>query len=920
MTESDNKVAGDKIKGTASIELLKKINAAANYCYDCNRCNNVCPTAFLNIFYPRSLITDLTFLTPEEALKNNDIWKCLTCGLCSVYCPMTKENTGVNFTQVIKDLRSLASEYKPLQEGLLSCNHERIYSSLPKLMAEDKIKFTNKVGFLEGTGLKITDKGEVGYFMGCVPFLTGTAPCVVGCPAGVDVQGYVSLIAEGKFQESIDLIRETLPLPYLCGRICTAQCALNCNRQDFDDPVAIRELKRFISDWEMEHPNQSKIKPVPQNKEKVAIIGAGPGGLSAAYFLARMGYKPTIFEKGDKTGGVVRYGVPQHRLSDEALDHDVEFIKNMGVEIVLNKEFGPDFTIEDIWKQGYKAIFIAVGLYVPKTLRLEGEDLPNVDVGLDFLLKRKYKCAENPEEFKGKTFGIIGGGAVAVDVGEIAIRLGATKADLVDILSEEALKNVLKDLHEAEREVMEYHFETSTVKITQEPDGKLALNCYKIEWGDPDPETGRRPLNKIEGSDFKIVVDHIVIAIGQGLDPKPINAATDNQIKIERGKIVVDDLTYETGIPGVFAGGDIIYNSLMCAVDAIGDGREAAFTIDRYLRGFDLKEGRIRKNDLKRSTIPKKYIQTQSCQEMNFMPGNERLVCFDEMELGFTEDQAKREANRCLNCNLCCNYDQKPEDFEKALDASGIMICDYGSQDNWRSINAPDYLEIPKSIIGILNQNDIIPVVLPEEKCCGHDSLWRGDVDSFKKLAEYNVKLFKDAGVKTLIFNCAEGYYTWKYEYKNLFKGRDEFDFEIYHISEYILKENLFENITFSSLDKIKVTYHDPCRLGRMSNVFDAPREVLKQIPSLELVEMEDTMQDAECCGVSAYISCNEDSKKLQEKKINQAIETGAQYLITTCPKCIAHLNCYLNEHKELKDKIQVIDLVSFLGKLLFLV
>ncbi|NVM38522.1 MAG: hypothetical protein HWN81_23220, partial [Candidatus Lokiarchaeota archaeon] len=375
-----------------------------------------------------------------------------------------------------------------------------------------------------------------------------------------------------------------------------------------------------------------------------------------------------------------------------------------------------------------------------------------------------------------------------------------------------------------------------------------------------------------------------------------------------------------TGIPGVFAGGDIINNSLMCAVDAIGDGREAAFTIDRYLRGLDLKEGRIRKNDLKRSTIPKKYIQTQLCQEMNFMPGNERLVCFDEMELGFTEDQAKREANRCLNCNMCCNYDQKPEDFEKALDASGIMICDYGSQNNWRSINAPDYLEIPKSIIGILNQNDIVPVVLSEEKCCGHDSLWRGDAESFRKLAEYNVKLFKDAGVKTLIFNCAEGYYTWKYEYKNLFKGRDEFDFEIYHITEYILKENLFENITFPSLEKIKVTYHDPCRLGRMSNVFDAPREVLKQIPSIELVEMEDIMQDAECCGVSAYISCNEDSKQLQENKINQAIETEAEYLITACPKCIAHLNCYLNEHKELKNKIQIIDLVSFLGKLLFLV
>ena len=247
------------------------------------------------------------------------------------------------------------------------------------------------------------------------------------------------------------------------------------------------------------------------------------------------------------------------------------------------------------------------------------------------------------------------------------------------------------------------------------------------------------------------------------------------------------------------------------------------------------------------------------------------------------------------------------------------MICDYGSQDIWPSLNTPNYLKIPKSVIGILNQNDIVPVVLSEEKCCGHDSLWRGDVESFKKLAEYNVKLFKDAGVKTLIFSCAEGYYTWKNEYKKLFKGKDEFDFEIYHITEYILKENLLEDVTFPIIDKIKVTYHDPCRLGRMSNVFDAPREVLNLIPSIELVEMEDSMQDADCCGVNAYISCNQDSKKFQESKILQAIETEAEYLITACPKCIAHLNCYLNENRELKDKIKVIDIVSFLGKLLFL-
>jgi len=919
MTETKEDII-EKNKKNASTDTIKRVIAAANYCYSCNRCVNVCPKSLTERFFPRNLIIDLTFLSIEEALEKNNIWECLTCGLCSEYCPMTKEEVGVNFTKMIKELRTLASEYETLQEALLSCHHDRVYSSLPKLMAEDKIKFTNKIGFLEGTGLKTTTQGNLAYFMGCVPFLTGTAPCVVGCPAEVDVQGYVSLISEGKFQESIDLIRDKNPLPFLCGRICTAQCALNCNRQNFDDPVAIRELKRFVSDYEAEHPGQSKIKPVEQTKEKVAIIGAGPGGLSAAYYLARMGYKPTIFEKGNKTGGMVRYGVPQYRLSDEALDHDVEFIKSMGVEIVLNKEFGAKFTLEDIWKEGFKAVFIAVGMYVPRTLRLDGEDLPNVHVAIDFLLDRKYNCVENPEEFKGKTFGIIGGGAVAVDVGETVLRLGATKADLVDILTEDALKTVLKDIHDAEKEVMEYHFETSTAKITQEPDGKLALNCYKIEWGDPDTETGRRPLTKVEGSDFKIVVDYIVTAIGQGLNLEPINAATNNELKIERGTIVVDELTYETGIPGVFAGGDLIYNSLMCAVDAIGDGREAAFTINRYLRGLDLREGRIVKSDLKQSTIPKKYIQPQSCQEMNFMPGEERLVCFDEMELGYTSEQAIKEANRCLNCNCCCNYDQLPEDFDAAVDASGIMTSNYGSQDNLNSLNALDYLQIPKSVIGILNQNNIKPVVLVDEKCCGHDSIWRGDVETFEKLAKHNVKLFKDAGVKTLVFSCPEGYYTWKNDYKELFKNDPEFDFEIYHITEYILKEGLLDDIVFPNLDQIKVTFHDPCRLGRFSKIFDAPREVLKEVSFVELLEMENNKQDSGCCGVSAYIACNEDSKILQESRIKEAIDTGADYLITACPKCIAHFNCYLNEHKELKDKIKIMDLTSFLGKLLFLI
>ena len=184
------------------------------------------------------------------------------------------------------------------------------------------------------------------------------------------------------------------------------------------------------------------------------------------------------------------------------------------------------------------------------------------------------------------------------------------------------------------------------------------------------------------------------------------------------------------------------------------------------------------------------------------------------------------------------------------------------------------------------------------------------------KLANYNVKLFKDAGVKTIVLSCAEGYYTWKHWYPVYVP---DFDFEVYHITEYMVKEGLLDTITFPVVEKIKVTYHDPCRLGRLSKVYEAPREILKSLAFIDFIEMENIKEDADCCGVSAYISCDENSKLLQEKRINEAVATGAEYLVTACPKCIAHLNCYLNEHKELKDKIKVVDLLSFLGKLLFI-
>lgn len=233
------------------------------------------------------------------------------------------------------------------------------------------------------------------------------------------------------------------------------------------------------------------------------------------------------------------------------------------------------------------------------------------------------------------------------------------------------------------------------------------------------------------------------------------------------------------------------------------------------------------------------------------------------------------------------------------------------------------YINTPRTIIGLLNEANITPVVL-NEKCCGHDTLWRGDINTFKKLAEYNVKLYKDAGVKTIILGCAEGYRTWKFDYPKVI---EDYNFNIIHFSEFFLKEKILENLRFPQDTKIKVTYHDACRLGRLGGkLYDPPRELLQKIPGVELIEMENIRDDANCCGVSAFMGCNELTRTFRQNRINEALETGAEYLVVPCPKCLTHFDCYLNEpsseesEKNLKNKIRVIDLASFIGELLFVV
>ncbi|NHJ19732.1 MAG: FAD-binding protein [Candidatus Lokiarchaeota archaeon] len=508
------------------------------------------------------------------------------------------------------------------------------------------------------------------------------SPCCNGCPSGVNAQGYVSLIRQGKYQEAVDLIRENNPLPSICGRICTNECEYGCTLIGDDHPVAIRELKKFVTEWEMEHGKKKKKKVAKKNGKKVAIIGAGPAGLTAAHYLANRGYSPTIFEKTDQTGGMLRFGVPQFRLPNYVLDYDVESITDAGVELVLNKPLGPDMTINDLKKEGFEAIFIATGQYKPRTLHLEGEDLPNVYVAINFLMDRKYRYWENKEEFNGKTIGIIGGGPVAVDVAQTALRLGAEKVHLVDIMNEKELELVLKDIPENEYEYMKYHFATSTSKITQNKDGKLVLNCYNIEWGAPD-KTGRRPLNKVEGSDYEIPIDVIIMAVGQAVDFDLIDVATENKIEKERNRIKINPVTFETSIPGVFAGGDIVSNSKAVAIAGIAHGKEAAISIDRYLNGEDLEEGRNYRSQMF-FTGPRKPPKDYSLKPENLEDATEEIQwTFDEIDEMFNEDMALREARRCLSCNHFCSHCQ---DFPAIY--SDVTAGEVGSEKGYTTVVA----------------------------------------------------------------------------------------------------------------------------------------------------------------------------------------------------------------------------------------
>jgi heterodisulfide reductase subunit A-like polyferredoxin len=501
----------------------------------------------------------------------------------------------------------------------------------------------------------------------------GWPPCKDACPAHIDVQGYVALTGQGKFAEALALIRRTIPFPGVIGRVCDHPCEAACNRGEYkdDEPLAICALKRFVADWEAG--NLGDSSPAfpgnqPTRTQKVAVIGAGPAGLTAAHNLALEGYSVTVFEALPVAGGMLAVGIPDYRLPRAVLEKEIARIEALGVEIKLNVPIGGDggpssskMTLDDL-RRSFDAVFVGVGAHQERQLRIVGENLEGVAPGAVFL--RELNLGR-PVDI-GKRVAVVGGGNVAIDAARSALRLGAEAVTIVYRRSRDEMPASEWEIEDAEEEGVHFHFLANPVRILGQDGRLVGMECVRMELGEPDASGRRRPI-PIEGSEFALDVDMIIPAIGQMPD---LGFMSDGDLKVSRwGTLVADPYTLATDVPGIFAGGDAV-SGPGTAIKAIAAGSRAAESIHRYLQGEDLDRPAKGLPVVPLEEVDLRYVRQQGRSTMPKLPKETRTGDFAEVELGLTEEQAVAEALRCLDCGVCSECRQCE------------LICDKGAIDH----------------------------------------------------------------------------------------------------------------------------------------------------------------------------------------------------------------------------------------------
>ncbi len=476
------------------------------------------------------------------------------------------------------------------------------------------------------------------------------APCQTACPAGIDVPTYVTLIGMGRYAEAIEIIRRDNPFPWVCGLVCTRPCEFMCVRGRIDTPVSIKSLKAFAAEQALSEGSYTNPPQAPPKNRKVAVIGAGPGGMSAAYYLALKGYQVSVLEALPSAGGMMLVGIPRYRLPREVIDREVGMLEDLGIEFRFNTRFGQDVMLEDLKTEGFDAFLLTIGAHTAYKLNIPGEtNYPGVIDSIHFL----RRVALGERHIPGKRVVIIGGGNVAIDAARTSLRLGCPSVTVAYRRTRAEMPADEEEVLHAEEEGVRFSFLTIPLEIVGQEGRLSGIRCIRAVM-QASEDGGRKFPVPVEGSEFIMEADAVIPAIGQQVDVDCL-ASMEGLNWTRRNTLEINRVSMQTSMEGFFAAGDAVLGPAT-VIEAIGGGKKAAEAIDRYLSGIpqpNMPPVPVRRGRLPCMEISASQKMTLKRPEMPMLNNNRRRIMFQQAELGYSEAQVKEEALRCLRCDIC---------------------------------------------------------------------------------------------------------------------------------------------------------------------------------------------------------------------------------------------------------------------------